>query len=325
MFNQLINSSTPELTLLLGVVFLAAIGLVWGVSSLLRGNETVEHLDNVLGIGDSSRISQPARGSGWIETAAKLARPVVRFASLTDNWEHSDLRRRFIHAGWRNPHAPEAYFGAKVLLGLGLPGLIFFLKGFLGWEISFEDTLILLGISMLGGYYLPNYLLNRAVRLRQREIMETFPDALDLLTICIEAGLGLDAALGRVASEMRLTSTVVADEIEMVTLEMRAGAGKERALRNLALRTGSEDIESTVATLIQAERFGTSIGESLRVQSDTLRSKRQMRAEEMAAKIAVKLVFPLVLCILPTIFIVAGGPAMIQIGDTFRELFGNGL
>jgi tight adherence protein C len=168
----------------------------------------------------------------------------------------------------------------------------------------------------------PNWALNRRVRLRQREIFEAFPDALDLLTICVEAGLGLDAALARVAREIRLTSRELSDELELVTLEMRAGAGKDRALRNLALRTGVEDIESLVALLVQSERFGTSIGESLRIQSDTLRVKRQQRAEEAAAKISVKLVFPLVLCILPSIFIVVGGPAVIQIGKTFSQVFG---
>src|SRR5690606_11946344 len=141
-------------------------------------------------------------------------------------------------------------------------------------------------------------------------------------TICVEAGLGLDAALARVAKEIRLESAELADELELVTLEMRAGAGKDRALRNLALRTGVDDIDSLVALLVQSERFGTSIGESLRVQSETLRVKRQQRAEEAAAKIAVKLIFPLVLCILPSIFIVVGGPAVLQIGKTFGTVFG---
>ncbi len=170
-----------------------------------------------------------------------------------------------------------------------------------------------LAIMAVLGYYGCNFVLNSMIAARQLEIEETFPDALDLLTICVEAGLGLDAAIARVANEIRLGSEIVADELAMVSMDMRAGSSKERALRNLAMRTGVEDVESLVAVLIQAEKFGTTVGASLRIHSDMLRTKRMQRAEEKAAKIAVKLLFPLVFCIFPSMIVVLLGPSMIHI------------
>ncbi len=172
--------------------------------------------------------------------------------------------------------------------------------------------LVLLVLAAVG-YYLPNGVLSRQVRRRQQTIFEDFPDALDLLTVCVEAGLGMDAALTRVADEMHIKSQALSEELQLVLLEMRAGLSKEVALRNLALRTGVEDIDVLVAMLIQAERFGTSVGESLRVHSENLRLKRRLRAEETAGKIGVKLLFPLIFCIFPTLMLVLLGPAVIQV------------
>lgn len=322
MFNEfLANYSMTEIGLL-AAVFLAAVGLTYGVASLIRGNETVEHLDSVLDRDASNQQLDSTPDADWTKVVANVAKPLAKFNKPNDGWEKSDLKRRFMQAGWRGPHAADLFFGAKIVFGLGLPLTFFFLHRNLGWNLPTFHFYLALGGLMLAGYYIPNYVLNRAHRLRNRELFENFPDALDLLTICVEAGLGLEAALARVSREIRLSSSALADELELVTLEMRAGGGKERALRNLALRTGVEDIEGTVGLLVQSERFGTSIGESLRIQSDMLRTKRQQRAEELAAKIAVKMVFPLVVCILPSIFVVAAGPAMIQIGKSFAEIFG---
>ena len=151
---------------------------------------------------------------------------------------------------------------------------------------------------------------------RRREIFETIPDALDLLTVCVEAGLSLERALIKVAAEIHIKSLVLAQELQLVLMEMRAGFTKEKALRNFALRSGVEDVDTLVAMLIQSERFGTSMGASLRVHSDNLRTKRRMMAEESAAKIALKLMFPLIFCIFPTVLMVLIGPAAIQIMRT---------
>jgi tight adherence protein C len=163
------------------------------------------------------------------------------------------------------------------------------------------------------GYYLPNLVLWKAVKRRQREIFESFPDALDMMTVCVEAGLGTEAAMVRVSDDLQFKSPALAEELRLVNLELRAGADRERALRNLALRTGVEEVDGFVTMISQAERFGTSIAASLRVHADMLRTVRRQRAEEAAAKIALKLLFPLIFCIFPSLMVVLMGPAMIQI------------
>ena len=163
------------------------------------------------------------------------------------------------------------------------------------------------------------YLLPRVAARRQREIFETIPDALDLLTICVEAGLSLERALVKVASEIHIKSVTLAQELQLVLMEMRAGFTKEKALRNFVLRSGVEDVDALVAMLVQSERFGTSMGDSLRVHSDNLRIRRRMIAEEEAAKIALKLLFPLIFCIFPPLMMVLMGPAMIQVQAVFTR------
>lgn len=315
------SASLAQFGILL-TVFLAASLAVLGVAAMLRRPPLVDRIDAVTRLGPDADAPASTGRSRWQEAMARAVRPLTRLNLPRQGWDESELRLRFVQAGWRGSSAPVLFFGMKTVLGLGLPFAYLLLRAGAGWQTGTAQTMLIIGWLAVVGYYLPNYFLNRRVDLRKREIFETFPDALDLMTICVEAGLGLDAALMRVAREIRLRSKALAGELEMVTLEIRAGSGRDRALRNLALRTGVEDIETLVAMLIQSERFGTSIGESLRIQSDTLRSKRQQRAEEAAAKIAVKLVFPLVLCILPSIFIVAAGPAVLSIGKTFATVFG---
>ena len=196
-------------------------------------------------------------------------------------------------------------------------------------------TATLVGMLKGNSYYNPvlnperaqqrrNIVLAQMIKRRQRDIFESFPDALDLMTVCVEAGLAMDAALARVAAEIALKSRVLAEELHLVMLELRAGNTKERALRNLALRTGVDDVDALVAMLIQAERFGTSIAASLRVQSDQLRTKRRQRAEEEAAKIALKLLFPLIFFIFPSLLVVLMGPAFLQIYRVLLPSMGSG-
>jgi tight adherence protein C len=197
---------------------------------------------------------------------------------------------------------------------------VFFGLGFSGIRLTPAVTMASLLIAAAIGYYLPNAILAHVIERRQRTILESFPDALDLLTVCVEAGLGLDAALLRVATEMESTSPVLSEELHLVNLELRAGSSKEKALRNLSLRTGVEDVDTLVAMLIQAERFGTSVADSLRVHSDSLRTKRRLRAEEAAAKIPIKLLFPLIFCIFPSMMLVLLGPAFIRMLRVFFPL-----
>ena len=262
---------------------------------------------------DSVGTSEPGSARQWLAHFVKFSGPLARLSLPEDGWETSRIRLRFMHAGLRHPSAPLLYFGAKTGLAIGLPVLLFLGLSLAGVHNDGIDLLLWLLLAACLGYYLPNLWLNRRIRLRQREIFEAFPDALDLMTVCVEAGLAMDAALARVAAEISLKSGVLAEELHLLTLELRAGNSKERALRNLGLRTGVEDVEALVSMLIQAERFGTSIASSLRVQSDQLRTKRRQLAEEQAAKIALKLLFPLIFFIFPSLLVVLMGPAFLQI------------
>ncbi|NNG24167.1 type II secretion system F family protein [Telluria aromaticivorans] len=309
------SSQLIFLLLVLCVVFgLAWLGLVLFAPLALR-----ERLRRFLG---SAAPSQLDAGSGWIERVATVAQPLTKLSIPEEGWEKSTLRTRFMNAGWRNPSAPTLYFASKTGLALLLPALAAPFAFVFGSELPGGHMLALLLLAASFGYYLPNIVLGRIVARRTREIFETVPDALDLLTVCVEAGLSLERALVKVASEIHIKSVVLAQELQLVLMEMRAGFSKEKALRNFALRSGVEDVDTLVAMLIQSERFGTSVGDSLRVHSENLRHKRRVLAEERAAKIGLKLLFPLIFCIFPTLLMVLLGPAVLQIGRTLGALPG---
>jgi tight adherence protein C len=257
---------------------------------------------------EASTVTEPAR-----QQFLRFMQPLARLALPAEGWEESPIRLRFMHAGWRGAMVPTIFFGTKTLLALSLPALIILFANDTVRPIEGARLMVLLSLLAAIGFYLPNLYLNRTVRQRQQEIFENFPDVLDLLTICIEAGLSLDQAFLRVTGEIDLKSKVLAQELQLVLLELRTGFSKEVALRHLALRTGVEDIDLLVAMLIQTDRFGTNVGDALRVHSDNLRTQRQQRAEESAAKIGVKLLMPLIFLIFPTLMLVLLGPALIQI------------
>jgi tight adherence protein C len=295
----------------LALVFLLWAGIAATVSWLLMPDKfrrrvaSIENEARGVPAGEAQNI--------WLEHAVKVSRPLARLAQPSEGWENSPMRLRFINAGWRNQSTPYFFFGAKTLLALILPLLCMLFGGERLLSSGTSLVILALLLSACIGYYLPNMLLNHQIEVRQRDIFDSFPDALDLLTICVEAGLGLEAALNRVAEEIHLKSQVLGQEFQLMILELRAGFSKERALRNLALRTGVEDIDLLVAMLIQSDRFGTSMGESLRIHSDNLRTKRHQRAEEAAAKISLKLLFPLIFMIFPTLMLILVGPAAMQI------------
>ncbi len=305
--------------LFLALLFLAVFGLVFFALSQFLANPVRDRLEVIAG-GRALRPERPP--SQWVQRIVKLTGPLAKLSVPEEGWEGSAIRTHFMNAGFRNPSAPVVYFGAKTVLALLLPALLYLYVSTTGSKLQGNMLFFVLLVVAAVGYYLPNIVLRRLVFLRQREIFETFPDALDLMTICVEAGLAMDAAIARVADEIKLTSPILSEELHLVTLELRAGASKEKALRNLALRTGVEDVDILVAMLIQAERFGTSIGASLRVHADGLRTKRRQRAEEAAAKIALKLLFPLIFCIFPSLLLVLLGPAFIQIYRVLLPAFG---
>ncbi|WP_441460484.1 type II secretion system F family protein [Burkholderia thailandensis] len=317
------NLNVMHILLLLGLfaIVVASVMATW-LAFAPRG--LARRLEQIGGAGAVAGGGSPAPPAVWVEKLAEISQPISKLSLPKSGWENSPLRLRLINAGWRSPSAAHLYFAAKTVLALALPAAAMpFLIGTAIADSPYSVSAMLVLIGAFG-FYLPNAMLARRIASRQRMIIEDFPDALDLLTVCVEAGLGLDAALTKVADELRLRSPVVADELGLMLLEMRSGFTKEAALRNLALRTGAEDVDAFSAMLIQADRFGTSIGASLRVLSDTLRTQRRMRAEERAAKIALKLLFPLIFCIFPALLTVLLGPAFIHIYRTLLPTMAGG-
>jgi tight adherence protein C len=299
---------TMQAILFLVVVFVSIASLSAGLVWWLTTSRLRQRLADT--IAANSVIERSVR---WRERLASVIQPLAKLSLPAEGWEGSAVRIAFINAGWRQPSAPTIFFGIKTLLALSFPLIALTLSGE-GLRGSGASRILFVLISASAvGYYLPNLFLRYKIADRQREIFESFPDALDLLIICVESGLGLDQAIAKVATEIDIKSKVLAQELQLVLMELRSGFSRERALRHLALRTGLEEIDLLVAMMIQADRFGTSMGASLRVHADNLRTKRRQRAEEAAAKIAVKLLMPLIFMIFPTLMLVLVGPAMIQI------------
>jgi tight adherence protein C len=219
--------------------------------------------------------------------------------------EMGKLQLRLVQAGYRGGEALPVFLGIRV--GFALFCFLMFMT-----PLFVRPNLAMALPAMGFGYVLPGMVLARKAKRRQHRIRMSLADALDLLVVSVEAGLGLDQAMARVGSELEFAYPDLSGELRLVSLELLAGTGRSDALRNLASRTGVDDLSSLVAMLVQTDKFGTSVANSLRVFSDTLRTKRRQRAEEAAAKTGVKMVFPLVVCIFPAIWIVTIGPAAIK-------------
>jgi tight adherence protein C len=293
--------------LFLVLLFILVFGGVVLAIRLLTANPLKDRLE---ALEERSQVTRS--NAAWFDMLVNLAAPLAKLSVPTEGWENSPVRIRFINAGWRTPSTPGLFYAGKTALAIVLP-LITFLYLSSKPLGEGDNKMMWMMLAAAIGYYVPNLVLNHVVKQRKREVFESFPDALDLMTVCVEAGLAMDAALARVANEIGLKSLVLAEEMQLVTLELRAGSAKEKALRNLALRTGVEDVDALVTLLIQADRFGTSIADSLRVQSELLRTKRRQRAEEQAAKISLKLLFPLIFFIFPSLFVVLLGPAILNV------------
>jgi tight adherence protein C len=286
----------PVLVFVVGstVVGAAAFMLVPGKTAAID-----RRLEEVLGHREEQPEAKP-RFQGLIGLVRRVGEKAPRSPK-----ELGTLRLRLVQAGYRRDDALAAFFGIRVCFALGLFGL--FATSIVG------RPNILLALGALGlGYILPGMVLARLAKRRAHKIRLALADMLDLLVVSVEAGLGLDQALLRVSSELATAYPELSDELRLINLELRAGKPRPEALRNMADRSGVDDLSSLVTMLIQTDKFGTSVAQSLRVYSDTLRTKRRQRAEEAAAKTGVKMVFPLVLCIFPAIWIVTIGPAAIK-------------
>jgi len=232
--------------------------------------------------------------------------------------DNSAVRRFLVQAGYPDASAVSVYWASRVSLAAGLPAAGILLLPLLGASA----TQVMLGMFwfMALGWVGPTFYVRRRLKARQKEVQLALPDMLDMLVVCVEAGLGLNQAFVRVADEIEHVSPVMSEQLAMINLEMRAGTPRDEALQNFAERTGLADIKSLVSMLIQTDRFGTSVAHALRVHSDTMRTKRRQRAEEAAAKTTIKLVFPLVLFVFPAMFVVVIGPSALAIFRTFSKL-----
>jgi len=240
----------------------------------------------------------------WYQSLVGLFKRVGEKAPRSPK-ELGTLRLRLVQAGYRRDEALTIFFGIRVTFALLLFGL-------LSTPVFMRPNLTV-ALGGLGfGYLLPGMVLARKAKGRAHRIRLALADMLDLLVVSVEAGLGLDQAIARVGAELAFAYPELSDELRLINLELRAGKARSEALRNLADRTGVEDLSSLVTMLIQTDKFGTSVAQSLRVYSETLRTKRRQRAEEAAAKTGVKMVFPLVFCIFPAIWVVTIGPAAIR-------------
>jgi len=238
--------------------------------------------------------------------------------------ELSHLRKTFLKAGYRGDDVTLLFFGTKAFLAILFFVTFSLLKLYVFKTMKPLHFMFFSILSLLIGLYLPNLWLKLKISSRKEKIQQGLPDALDLMVVCVEAGTGLDAAINRVGEEMKLTNKVLSEEFRLLNLELRAGKQRHDALRNLALRTDLEDVSSLVTLLIQTERFGTSIAQALRVHSDSMRTKRYQRAEEIAQKMPVKLIFPLILFIFPALLVVILGPAVISIFRTLLPVISGG-
>ncbi len=259
--------------------------------------------------------SQP-RKTGLKESRKQVAAAAVNWLSKlfpSSPEQTTKVDPRLIQAGFRRPEAASAFRAAKVITILTLVGIVF-VSGI--WRGS---PVIYFLIAVVLGFMLPDMWLSRKVKARQQALRLALPDALDLLVICMEAGLGLDQALLYVGQELRIAHPELCEEFDLVNAEMHMGRTRLDALRSLSTRAGVEDIQGLVATLIQTDRFGTSVSQSLRIHSDDLRTKRRQRAEEAAAKTTIKMLFPLVFFVFPALFVVIMGPAVIRLYHMFVE------
>ena len=265
-------------------------------------------------MGASARRDRTARRERVVQILEEMG---TRLQGSRDMTSH---RLFLAQAGYRGMAALPVYWGLR----LAMPILFGVGTLMLAPALTTSAAMVLFAAAYFSllGYIAPTFVVRSKKNARQKDIQKTLPDALDLLVVCVEAGLGLNQALLRVAQEIGNISQLTASELALVNAEIRAGVPREEALRNLADRTGVDDVRSLVTVLIQTDRFGTSVARALRVHSETMRTKRRQRAEEAAAKTTIKLVFPLAFCIFPSMFVVVLGPALIRIAQEFSTLGG---
>jgi tight adherence protein C len=255
--------------------------------------------------------------SGAAELAQRLASPLNKLLPPSAT-EAKKLQKLLMHAGFRSAEAPIIYRAIQLCSMAGFPLMVAIVCAAMAWPLN--KAIVYIILAFITGFFLPRFFLRRITNNRQRDLRWGLADALDLMVVSVEAGLGLNAAMVKVSTELKDVHYAIATEFELANLEIRVGRDRDEALRNLAERTGVDDLRSLVAMLIQTDKFGTSIAKGLRIFSDSLRTKRRQRAEQEAQKAAVKLLFPLACFLFPTLFIAILGPAALNLIDTVGKM-----
>ncbi len=312
------------------LVFMSVLLFIAGASSYrnyLTGSkkiiEKIQSPDASLPYGQPSGVFSPVdagfkgRFLGFIGSLGNWIKP-------DSDEQVSNMRTTLMQAGYRRLTALPVYYGFKLFLAAALPIGFFNVKVLLLQPVPSMNLMIILIAFGLTGFFLPNLWLRYRISDRKRQMFEGFPDALDLLVVCVEAGMGMDAAINRVGEEMKLRNRIISEEFKLMSLELRAGKARREVMRNMAMRTDLDDIRSLMSLLIQTDKFGTSVAQALRVHSDSMRTKRSQKVEEIAAKLPVKLLFPLILFIFPALLVVLTGPAIIKIYRALLPVLGDG-
>jgi tight adherence protein C len=300
-------------------ITLGAMGVYWLLNRpQSAATERLKKLGLTGGAAAQSTISVTMpEDNAATELAQRLASPLNRMLPPSAI-EAKKLQKQLMHAGFRAPSAPVIYRAIQLMSMAGFPFVVGLTCAILGRPLA--SALVWIILAFVVGFFLPRWGLRKVTQTRQRNLRWGLADALDLMVISVEAGLGLNAAMVKVSSELRDVHQEIALEFELANLEIRVGRERDEALRNLAERSGVDDLHSLVAMLIQTDKFGTSVAKGLRVFSDSLRTKRRQRAEQAAQKAAVKLLIPLALFLFPTLFIAILGPAAINLYDTLGNM-----
>ncbi len=297
--------------LIFGLVIFAVIGTAHYISYKKERQDVLRKVEN------KGRATGPDASGVPMAGIRKLLIGVTRrlgtLAQPKKEAEISHLRQRFMQAGLsRLKNATILFYGAKILCAICVPACFFIIQMIFFRNMVPSQSIFIVLLAALIGFYIPVIWLRMRINSRREQILLGFPDGLDLMVVCAEAGMGLDSAIVRVGEEIKVRHRALSEELKLLTLELRAGKLRRDALKNLAMRCNSEDVQSFATLLIQTEKFGTNVAQAMRVQADSMRTKRTQRVEELAASLPVKLLFPTILCIFPSLFLVLIGPALIQ-------------
>jgi tight adherence protein C len=320
MIETILTSLGPQFAVL--ATFLAVLLSVYAIYllTMYRADQLRKRLSSIQQFDIPSAGKTSGQEQGF---QVHWLKPVGEVFAPGEEWRRSEIRKRLVRAGYRRNSTVFIYLGTKLItsaVGFGAVFLGFVLTGNFFLLVT-PNAIISLILATGVGYFLPDLYLRQRINVRRLDFIEGFPDALDLLVVCVEAGLGLDSAIQRVSHETSLSHPHLSSELALIPIEVRAGKSRREALQGLADRTGVDQVISLVTLLLQAEQFGTSIGSALRAYAEEMRVERIQRAREKAAKLPVKLVFPIAVFIFPAVFIVVLGPALIQLTELMDSVF----